>query len=221
MTYVSRTDEAVVVCHGLWMPGSETWLLRRRLSRHGFKPYAFRYRTVGDGLARNAAKLRAFVAAVPEPVVHLVGYSLGGVVAVCMLRAGVESWRGRLVCLGSPLNGSASARALMRLPGGRRLLGRSVIELVEGGGLGVWRGSVEIGVVAGRLSFGLGRLIGAFDGPNDGTVAVEETRLAGVTQHIVRRVSHTSILFSRQVAADVAHFLRLGRFEEIRARDGP
>lgn len=205
-------DEAVVVIHGLWLPGSETWLLRRRLAAHGYRPYSFRYRTVADDLERNAGLLARFLAGVPEPTTHLIGYSLGGVVAVHTLRRIDTARIGRLVCLGSPLNGSLSAEALLKLPGGQLLLGQSMLDLVREGGVGPWLEKVELGVIAGDLAFGLGRCLGAHDGPNDGTVAVVETRIDGAAGHIVRHVSHTSMLFSAEVADDAARFLEKGRF---------
>lgn len=203
---------AVVVAHGLWMPGTETWLLRKRLADHGFRPYLFRYRTVGRGLDANSQALASFCAEVPGAIVHLVGYSLGGVICVHMLERKTLERVGRLVCIGAPLNGSGTARVLMTLPAGRQLLGRSIIDLTERGGVGPWDGRVELGSLAGRIDIGLGRLFRGLTGENDGTVAVEETRIAGAADHIVRNVSHTTMLFSRVVADDIAHFLEHGRF---------
>jgi pimeloyl-ACP methyl ester carboxylesterase len=200
------------VCHGLWMPGTETWLLRRRLAKHGFRPYLYRYPTVGRDLEHNAAMLAELVERIPEPQVHLVGYSLGGIVSIYMLRARPTARVGRVVCIGSPLNGSDSARALAKWPIGRRLVGLGLMELNERRGLGPWSGIQPVGIIAGDLSFGLGRCLGRLGGANDGTVIVEETRLAGAADHVVRHVSHTGLLFSAEVAADVIRFLRVGRF---------
>ena len=62
------------------------------------------------------------------------------------------------------------------------------------------------------MPFGVGRLLGPFPEPNDGTVAVDETRIAGLADHIVLPVSHVALLWSTSVAAQVAHFLEQGRF---------
>ena len=204
---------AVVVAHGLWMPGTETWLLRKRLADHGFRPYLFRYRTVGRGLDANARALAELCARVPEETVHLVGYSLGGVICVHLLKTVALERIGRLVCIGSPLNGSGTASTIMRLPGGRRLLGRSIIDLAEHGGVGPWDRPVELGSLAGRINIGLGRLFRGLEGDNDGTVAVAETRIEGAHDYVVRNVSHTTMLFSRVVADDIARFLKHGAFE--------
>ncbi|NMW24930.1 alpha/beta hydrolase, partial [Rhodanobacter denitrificans] len=58
----------------------------------------------------------------------------------------------------------------------------------------------------------LGAMLGHFVGEHDGTVAVEETRLAGLTAHCVVEANHTGLLFSQEVARLVAEFLRDGRF---------
>ncbi|MCZ6498198.1 MAG: alpha/beta hydrolase, partial [Gammaproteobacteria bacterium] len=52
----------------------------------------------------------------------------------------------------------------------------------------------------------------ALPSPHDGTVAVEETRLEGATEHIVLPVSHLSMLWSGVVAEQVVNFLSSGRF---------
>lgn len=208
-------ERHVVVAHGLWMPGIETGLLRRRLRAAGFTTHLFRFRSVGSGLDQNAAELARLLARLPGERVDLVGHSLGGVVAVYMVQQLQPPQSGRVVCLGSPLNGSRAGRALAALPGGRRLLGRSVLDLNARGGLAPWPAGRELGIVAGRLPYGLGRILGVLPKPNDGIVAVDETRLAGATDHLVAPATHTMMLLSRFVAGQIVHFLRHGRFERV------
>ena len=62
----------------------------------------------------------------------------------------------------------------------------------------------------------IGRLLGPFREPNDGTVAVAETAIAGVTDHIVLPVAHMALLWSTAVAAQTEHFLLHGRFNHVR-----
>jgi hypothetical protein len=209
---------SVVVVHGLWMPGVESWLLRRRLAAEGFVTRSFRYASVSGGLAEGAARLAEFAAATPGERLHFVGHSLGGVLILEMLaRHGCERL-GRVVCLGSPLCGSRAAVALLGWPGGRRILGTCMGEVVARGGCGAWNGVCEVGVIAGSLPVGFGRLlVGSFGGPHDGTVAVDETRLEGVADHVVLPVSHFSMLWSAGVARHVASFLRSGRFASVTA----
>lgn len=199
--------------HGLWLRGGEMWILRRRLSQYGFEPHVFHYRTVMHGIERSAASLEKFVSGVSASKIHLVGYSLGGVIAVEMLRRSTDSRIGRLVCIGSPLAGTATGRAMARLPIGRALVGKSIVELNQRGGVGPWTGDVEIGVIAGTMSFGAGLVVGGLQSANDGTVAVAETKIDGLKDHVIRHLTHTSMMFSAKVAADIAQFLRTGKFE--------
>lgn len=219
-TVTSLPDDipgTVVLVHGLWMPGWETWLLRHRLEAAGYRTVCFTYRTVGVGLDDNASRLAAFAARLPGSTVHFVGHSLGGALAVRLFerrhfeRGGPER-DGRIVCLGSPLNGSRPGSVLDGHPWGRRIVGRCVHDLIECGGCSRWSGARDLGIIAGDVPLGLGRLLGGLESPNDGTVAVAETRLAGATDHVVLHCTHMSMLWSRPVADQVIAFLRHGRF---------
>jgi hypothetical protein len=55
-------------------------------------------------------------------------------------------------------------------------------------------------------------LLGRMEGPNDGTVLVSETVLAGAAAQLRLRVSHMGLPYSRRVADETATFLRDGRF---------
>ena len=204
--------EAVIVAHGLWMPGIETVLLRRRLGAAGYRPSLFQFQTLRAGLARNAERLARFAAEVEGDRLHFVGYSLGGIVALTMLAEAPLPRLGRIVCLGSPLVGSRTARRLARIAIGRRIVGRSLLDHDSGGGIERWDQAAELGIIAGTRSFGAGRLVGALSGPNDGTVAVDETCIPGVADHLTLPVTHTEMLFDAAVARQTIHFLQHGRF---------
>ena len=203
---------SVVTVHGLWMRGNAMAVLQRRLATRGFEFHAFTYRSITSSLADCTAALTEFVARAPGDTVHLVGHSLGGVLICSMLRAHLPARIGRVVCLGSPLRGSRTAERLLRWPGGRKVIGRCLGDVNACGGFSAWRDGVEVGSIAGRLPFGVGRLLGPFPEPNDGTVAVAETVIAGLTDHVVLPVSHVALLWSTRVAAQVEHFLEHGRF---------
>jgi len=203
---------SVVLVHGLWMPGTELALLERRLAAAGFGARKFRYASVADDLDRNAERLADYLASVPGDVLHLLGHSLGALVILKLVaRHGAERI-GRIVCLGPPFNGTTAGDRLARLPGGTQFMGRGIAQLRREAPAPEWRGVRELGVIAGSGGIGMGRLLGGLPVPNDGTVAVAETRLAGATDHIVLPVTHFSMLWSRRVAEQVIAFLRAGRF---------
>jgi hypothetical protein len=117
------------------------------------------------------------------------------------------------VLLGSPLGGSRAAQGLARWPLGAAILGRNIEAEVLKPQSREWAGRRDLGIIAGDLSLGFGRLVADLGGPNDGTVTVAETQLPGATDHIILPISHTGMLFSAQVAHQAAQFLAHGRFE--------
>jgi pimeloyl-ACP methyl ester carboxylesterase len=208
----------VVTVHGLWMRAGAMIVLQRRLEACGFAVYRFGYPSVKHSLEANAAALADFIDRVPGDTVHLVAHSLGGVVIRAMLERRVPARLGRVVMLGSPLRGSRVGARVARLPGGRRVIGRSLIDLNARGGFPEWVAGVPAGGIAGRVPFGTAWLVGGIFEANDGTVAVAETRVPGLADHIVLPVTHFAMPWSRRVGAEVRHFLEHGKFRHAARR---
>ncbi len=205
--------EAVVVIHGLWMHGMQLGLLRNRLAqRCGCNAETFSYPTINPPLTENAHRLRRRIDDIPADVVHLVGHSLGGVLALQMLSLFPTDKVGRIVCLGSPLVDSSAARNLAKWRVGRKIIGRTLSDGVFHQPLISADGSRDVGVIAGSVALGIGAVVGKLESPHDGVVTVRETQLSGVTEHIVLPVNHVGLVFSSKVADQTAHFLRFGRF---------
>lgn len=190
-------------------------LLRRRLSRCGYRTYQFRYRSLRRDLSANAHRLHRFLATVPGDTVHLVGHSLGGLVIRKLFQQFPQQRPGRIVTLGTPHNASAVARYLRRFRAGRVLLGRSAQALCSE--LTPWEGVRELGVIAGTLALGMGRFLVRLPS-NDGVVAVEETSLENATDRIDLPVSHMGLIVAASVAAETCHFLQHGRFSRNQSR---
>ncbi|MCW8919756.1 MAG: alpha/beta hydrolase [Gammaproteobacteria bacterium] len=203
--------ETIVLVHGLWMNGLEMRWLRRRLQARGYRLYQFHYHTVGRDLAENAACLNRYLAGqVAGETVHLVAHSLGGLVVRRLLHDFPAQRPGRVVTLGTPHQGSYVAGRASRSGLLRRLLGMSLPALL--GEVPPWRAERELGSIAGTLSIGAGWLFRGLPRPNDGTVAVVETLLAGQRDHLLLHASHVALLFSRAAALEVDYFLRHGVF---------
>ena len=76
----------------------------------------------------------------------------------------------------------------------------------------VSQSSATLGVIAGNVPLGFGRLLAKFEEDNDGTIGVSETRLVGAKDHLTLSVSHKGMLVSRDVADQAAAFIRRGVF---------
>ena len=200
----------VVLVHGLWFGAWSMRLLGRRLRRAGFATRSFRYRSIRGALDDHAAALSSFASPGAREGLHFVVHSLGGLVTLRMLAGHPELPAGRVVLLGSPLNGSAVASKAARIPGFARMLG-GVRPALEAGFTRLPPGW-EVGMIAGSRGMGLGLLVGGTSGAGDGTVAVSETRADGLQDHLLMPVTHTGLLFSRSVARQVTSFLRSGSF---------
>lgn len=201
--------ERVLLIHGLWLRGLTLGPLGRRLRAAGYAPQAIDYASVLHGPERAAQEVMDILSRCDGPT-HLVGHSLGGLVALRALSMSAEHCVGRVVCLGSPLAGSAAARGLGRFPLAPRMMGRSRRLLAEG--IGSVEGRVEVGSIAGTRALGLGRFFGRMQGPSDGTVAVDETRVPGLADHCTVHASHTGLILSRHAARLTVAFLREGHF---------
>lgn len=206
------TTEPVIIIHGLWMRGLVMGWLARRIAQDGFATHTYSYPTMRLTLRENAERFARYCVSLAAPRVHIVAHSMGGLVALKMLEMHRQLRCGRLILLGTPYTGSVAAQRLARLPGGGRLLGRSIAEWLREP-RPVPDSIAEIGIIAGTRGYGLGRLIASdLPQPHDGVVALAETAVPGVTRRIVLKVGHTEMLLSREVARQCCAFLRSGEF---------
>src|SRR3954469_3863852 len=204
----------VLLCHGLWMNAFAMLPLARRLKHCGFQGKSHGYKSVRRGLHENARGLAAACENMQKASharLHLVGHSLGGVLIMTMLQEHPEIEVHRVVLIGSPYAGSAAAHGLGRFTWSRRVLGQTIEDWRRRPREPVPHG-VEVGVIAGNVSFGLGRLFVNLPGPNDGVVMLSETQVPGASESIVLRTSHSAMLVSRAVGRATCTFLKSGSF---------
>ena len=208
-------NETIVLVHGLWMTGLELSVLHHRLEHaYGFHCVRFSYHSVTGSMSGHVRQLRELAQSQRCDRLHFVGHSLGGIVVYNLLTATQDLPPGRVVLLGSPVQGSCVAQSLAQWKLGRLAVGHTICEELVNRPSRRWDGRRELGVIAGSLSVGFGRFLSpdlATD--SDGTVRIAETQLEGAADRIVLHVTHTSMVFSAEVARQVATFLRAGRFE--------
>ena len=201
----------VILVHGLWFGSWAMARLAKKLQAEGFRVRRFSYQTTTGDLRAHATELREFARASQADQLHFASHSLGGLVTLAMLGAQEGLPPGRVVLMGSPLDGSIVARRSGKVPGAEKLLGeiRSTLER----GYEYLPSDRETGMIAGSKAFGLGLLVGGAGKPGDGTVAVRETLAAGLKDHLVLPVTHTGMLYSAEVARQAGCFLKFGGFD--------
>jgi pimeloyl-ACP methyl ester carboxylesterase len=200
----------LILLHGLWAPALAMSALAARLGAHGYRCHSFHYGGWTHPIEVNAERLGRFARDIGKA--HFVGHSLGGLVILEALGGDSALEVGGVVLLGTPASGSFSGRRLARNGLGRWMLGRSEA-LWREARRARWTRPEPLGVVAGSMPIGLGRAIGRLPGANDGVVCVAETDVEGMRDRVVLPVSHSAMVLSARVAAQIVQFLRDGRFQ--------
>ena len=218
----------MILIHGMGLrgQGASMRLLASRLRRAGFTAACLdypAYRLTMDE-ALDVLRPRVHRAALGMRPCHVVGHSLGGVLALRLRDAIPEERRGRLVQLGSPNLGSPLAALAGRMAPVRRTLGPVLGELAVARTPAEARAAkpCEVAAIAGVTSWGAaGRLparfapdlAAGFAEESDGKVAVGSA-LALADEAAILPVGHAFLPASRRVAACVTSYLTTGRFPE-------
>lgn len=206
----------VVLLHGLARGHGSMARLGTRLRAQGFETAARTYPSRRHSIGYLASEVAEWIVehADGRPVCA-VTHSMGGVI-VRHLHDPRIRWE-RIVMLAPPNRGSRLAAGLMRNPVFRWYYGPARAELADGS---TWPPPpAPFAVIAGTRSFALsnptswtfGRRFSP-ETPNDGTVAVEETRLDGMTAFAEVDATHTWIMNDPRVTEMVVSYLRTGGF---------
>ena len=209
--------ETVILVHGLGRTPASMLVLQSRLAAEGYRVVNFGYPSRSAPLEALTDSLKkAIHACCPETdgTVHFVTHSMGGVLVRSFLADREEPFRGRVVMLSPPNQGSEIVDAYSDSPLLRAFLGPSGVRLgTDSTGIAGELGPVDfsLGIITGDLSI---NPIGSWliPGPDDGKVSVARARLEGAADFIVVPATHTFIMNRRDVAEQVAHFLANGLF---------
>ena len=212
-------SECVILLHGMWRTGLSMKPVEEQLEDYDYtivrRSYpSFRYPieelaviAVEEGLRECADK--------GARIINFVTHSLGGILVRQYLAHHKVVGLKRVVMLGPPNQGSQVADYLQSWAVVRLLQPEAVLQL----GTGVDSVPQRLGPV----NFDLGIIAGTVNrrrylpisprGVSDGTVSVAETVVPGMLDYLELPVSHTFIMWNKEVLRQTAFFLQHGQFD--------
>lgn len=217
-------ERAVVLVHGLARTSRSMARLGHALERAGYAVFNWDYPSRAYGLLPLVEALERYAqdAATMSGRLHFVTHSMGGLLARGVLSRATWPQVGRLVMLAPPNHGAQLASRASAYAWARGFYGQALEELRPDRAAAlearIGQPRCEFGVIAGTRSFhplqptsyvsSLTRQAGS----HDGTVDVDETRLAGMADFITVRANHMFIVDHDDAIRQTIHFLEHGRF---------
>ncbi|TKB47083.1 lipase family alpha/beta hydrolase [Thalassotalea mangrovi] len=202
----------IVILHGLFMNRLIMAPMARRLEKMGWQVDNLSYPSTSSD---KEALFDTLQVAIAEGPVIMIGHSLGGLVIRDFLKhRQIDSDTVPLVItLGTPHQGARIAEDLAKLNIQGMLGSSTQFGLLPSHYDAEWNLPNHLISIAGNLKIGARPLLDRVwrDGveESDGTVSVDETRISGMTKHIVVQQTHTSMVYSRDVIRLIDKYARL------------
>ena len=219
------SPRAVVLVHGLARTSRSMARLAAALEAAAYEVHNWDYPSREYGVMALVEALGRYVRTVAADCerVDFVTHSMGGLLARGVLARRAVPNVGRLVMLAPPNRGALLASRVSRFAWAREFFGQALDDQRADRALNLDEqlGPVqcEFGVIAGTRSFHPLQPTSYYSslvrrpGSHDGTVQVEETRLAGMADFVTVEANHTFIMDHDDTIRQVLAFLERGRFD--------
>jgi len=206
--FIWQSDMRLLLIHGMGRTPLSLALLGRRLSRQGHSVRYFRYAAFQESFDQIVDRLVATIRVTVEQQPYaLIGHSLGGILARAALPALASGPQRQLIMLAPPNQSPLLARRLrkrllyrlMTRDCGSKLVDQTFYATLP-------HPTIHTTIIAGTAG-PRGTWSPFGDWPNDGVVAVEETRLGPNTEVILVPSVHTLIMNSPKVTRIICELL--------------
>lgn len=204
--------ETVILLHGQGRTRVSMLLLKERLKTTSYETLLYGYSVSGNTLDEiTSALIKQIKEENTCPTYHLVGHSLGNIVARNGFadRFAYPAGMGKIVMLAPPNKPAELAKQLRDNKIYHWLTGDSGQKLGDEQFYSTLPvPSVPFGIIAGTESY-----TALFSEPSDGVVLVESTKLNGMADWVTVPRSHTYIMNGEDTFHHVVHFLKNGQFK--------
>jgi len=224
----SGKTETVVLLHGLGRTAKSMAYMGERLTEAGYTVYNYDYESRKNEISSLVDDLQEFVESCSlgkGTSLHFVTHSLGGILVRALISEKRPDNLGRVVMLSPPNKGSEVADFIKDYSLFKNILGPASLQLgtdPDSMPNRLGPADFELGIITGdRTIDPISSWI--IPGKDDGKVAIERTKLEGMTDFLVMHVSHAYIMEEPEVVGEVIHFLQQGRFshtESLPTLDG-
>ena len=227
---VQPSGQVVILLHGLVRTSNSMNVMGKHLRGQGFTTVNFGYASSRKPVSEHAVALKSVIDGLGDQVtdIYLVAHSLGNIVIRRYLHDTTNGQTGlngdsrirRIVMVGPPNQGSQVARTFKNNHLFRTIAGKSGDQLArdwEKLSTNLATPSGEFGIIAG------GQENEAYSnfllkGKDDYTVSVEETKLPGASDFMVRPLLHGTMMNQPVVLEATTRFFKHGYFTSATAR---